>query len=206
MSPGGTMLRVYATLKERIMAGEFAPGERLDPKRIATDLMVSATPVRDVLHRLHGERLIDSWKQEGFRQPAIAEPAIRDLYEWSGELMHVVLRAATRAEDRAESDPVTRSASYVSRVRDCFMRIALRSPNHEHRSAIASLLDRSTLYRAVEQHVLVDALQDVEEIDIAVSQARWPAAGRSLDKFHHRRLRIISSIAADLRPTSVDGR
>ena len=202
MSPGGAMLRVYAALKERIMAGEFAPGEKLDPKRLAADLVISTSPVRDALHRLHGERMIESLRQEGFRQPQIVEPAIRDLYEWSSELMHVVLRAASREGARVDADSEPRSGSYGTRVSECFSRIALQSPNHEHRATVANLLDRTALYRPVEEHVLSDALQDVVHIETAVAQKRWPAAGRALDHFHHRRLRIIGKIAADLRPNS----
>lgn len=35
MSPAGTMARVYQALKARVMAGAFAPGERIDPARLA---------------------------------------------------------------------------------------------------------------------------------------------------------------------------
>lgn len=206
MSPGGAMLRVYAALKDRIMAGEFAPGEKLDPKRLAADLVISTSPVRDALHRLHGERMIESLRQEGFRQPPIVEPFIRDLYEWSGELMHIVLRAVSRAEARTDSDPGSRTGSYGERLSDCFLRLAMRSPNHEHQAAVANLLDRTALYRPVEDHVLSDPLQDVIDIDTAVAQRRWPAAARALDHFHHRRLRIIPQIAADLRPSSMADR
>src|SRR3546814_4258715 len=64
MSPGATMERVYIELKARAMRGEFAPGERLDPAVLARNLEVSATPVRDALHRLSGERIIDSRSEE----------------------------------------------------------------------------------------------------------------------------------------------
>ena len=79
MSPGATMERVYRVLKAQVMHGEFAPGERLDPSVLARDLGASPTPVRDALHRLSGERLVDSWHQEGLRQPIVGEGDLRDL-------------------------------------------------------------------------------------------------------------------------------
>ena len=54
------MERVYIELKARAMRGEFAPGERLDPAVLARNLEVSATPVRDALHRLSGACLRSS--------------------------------------------------------------------------------------------------------------------------------------------------
>ena len=59
------MERVYFELKAKVMRAAFAPGERLDPAQLARNLGVSPTPVRDALHRLSGERLIETWHQEG---------------------------------------------------------------------------------------------------------------------------------------------
>lgn len=199
MSPGATMARVYDTLKARIMAGEFAPGERLDPYQLAPGLASSPTPVREALHRLAGERLVESWQQEGFRQPHIVEPAIRDLYEWSGELMHVVLRAASNAMigfDLIEASP---PQNYVARVADMLLGIAQLSPNHEHRHAVTSLNERSALFRTAEHRVLPDAQDDLTAVEAAVAEARWSDAGRALDQFHRRRLRVVGAIAGMLR-------
>ena len=91
MSPGATMERVYRELKARAMQGEFAPGERLDPSVLARELGASATPVRDALHRLSGERIIDSWHQEGFRQPILAEADLHDLHAWAAALLTLAL-------------------------------------------------------------------------------------------------------------------
>ena len=55
MSPGATMELVYAELKAKVMRGDFAPGERLEPAQLARVLGVSPTPVRDALYRLSGE-------------------------------------------------------------------------------------------------------------------------------------------------------
>lgn len=93
MSPGRTMMRVYGALKTRILAGAFEPGERLDPARFAPLVGTSRTPVRDALHRLSGERLVETWEDEGFRQPFVHEPAIRDLYGWANDVLQAALRA-----------------------------------------------------------------------------------------------------------------
>ncbi len=92
MNAGSTMERVYLDLKARIVGGAYPPGTRLDPFHLAKRLAASPTPVREALHRLSGERIVDSWHQEGFRQPIFAESDLCDLYRWSGALLGLALR------------------------------------------------------------------------------------------------------------------
>ena len=49
---------VYAALCEHIIAGKFAPGERLREAQIATALGVSRTPVREAFARLERQNLL----------------------------------------------------------------------------------------------------------------------------------------------------
>ena len=200
MSPGTTMLRVYETLKARIMAGEFLPGERLDPGRLASGLVASRTPVRDALLKLSGERLVDSWEQEGFRVPVINEPAIRDLYDWTTDVLHVVIRAASRRPATSDRCPPAPQSDYVRAVAGCFHAVASLSPNHEHRAIVTSLNDRSTVVRRAEAIVVVDAEQDIMAVEAAMTRGDWSAVGRAVDHFHRRRLRLVAEIAASLRP------
>ena len=59
MNSGPTSERVYGALRERILANVFAPGARLDPAVLASELASSVTPVRDALHLLAGEQLVE---------------------------------------------------------------------------------------------------------------------------------------------------
>ncbi len=200
MSPGNTMLRVYAELKSRIMAAEFQPGERLDPGRLASGLHASRTPVRDALLQLSGERLVDSWEQEGFRVPHVNESAIRDIYEWTNEVLHVVIRAAARRRLGERRGQALSSGDYGQAVASCFIDIATLSPNHEHRAAITNLTDRSAAFRRAEGSALDGVYADVVTIDAAVAIADWAEVGRAIEHFHRRRIRMVAVIAAELRP------
>lgn len=86
MSPVQAMERSYVTLKQMLREGHFAPGTRLEANRLAGDLGVSMTPVRDVLHRLAGERLVEASSGDGFHVAHFTEAALRDLYEWNSAL------------------------------------------------------------------------------------------------------------------------
>jgi DNA-binding GntR family transcriptional regulator len=50
--------RTYQALRDRILSGELAPFARLAEQRVAEDLAVSRTPVREALKRLMAEGLV----------------------------------------------------------------------------------------------------------------------------------------------------
>jgi DNA-binding GntR family transcriptional regulator len=73
--------QVFAQLKTRLLAGEFPVGRRLGEERLATLLDVSRTPVREALHRLHTEGLVERHPDGGF-VPAVPDvTTMRTLYE-----------------------------------------------------------------------------------------------------------------------------
>jgi DNA-binding GntR family transcriptional regulator len=49
----------YSALRQSILQGDLAPGERLRSDALANDLKVSRTPVREALRRLEAEGLIE---------------------------------------------------------------------------------------------------------------------------------------------------
>ena len=51
-------LLAYTTLREQILTGDLAPGRQLSQVRLARDLGISRTPLREALRRLVEERLI----------------------------------------------------------------------------------------------------------------------------------------------------
>lgn len=58
--------RVYVSLKTRIIDLELGPGERLHVDRLAAQLGVSPTPVREALNRLSAEGIVSSAAYRGF--------------------------------------------------------------------------------------------------------------------------------------------
>lgn len=51
--------RAYAALKSALLAGKFAPGDRLVLRQVADDLGISLTPVRDAVNRLIAEKVLE---------------------------------------------------------------------------------------------------------------------------------------------------
>ncbi len=50
--------RVYRTIRERILSGDYRPGHRVVIDSLATELGVSALPVREAIRRLEAEGLV----------------------------------------------------------------------------------------------------------------------------------------------------
>jgi len=201
MSPGATMERVYHELKARIMRGDYAPGLRLDPVQLARTLSASATPVRDALHRLSGERLVDSWHQEGFRQPLMSEAELGDLYAWSASLL--ILALAGHDEAPLVAGPAyagTDPRDYPEEIDAVLRAIAWRSPNRELRHAVANLVDRSHVVRAAELQIDPHCRSDVAAIDEDLRFGRWSALRAKITRFHRRRALLAGRVVAEIRP------
>jgi DNA-binding GntR family transcriptional regulator len=73
--------KTYEYLKSLIFSGRFRPGERLAEEHLAAELGVSRTPVREALHKLEQDGLIEPLESRGFRIPRDSEKEIEDLFE-----------------------------------------------------------------------------------------------------------------------------
>ena len=73
--------KTYEYLKAGIFSGRFRPGERLAEEHLAEELGVSRTPVREALHKLEQDGLIEPLESRGFCIPRDSEKEIEDLFE-----------------------------------------------------------------------------------------------------------------------------
>ncbi len=72
---------LYKELQRRILDHEFQPGEVLPIRKLARELGVSTTPVREALLRLEGEFLVDRSPNSSARVAEITYKDIRDIVE-----------------------------------------------------------------------------------------------------------------------------
>ena len=73
--------KTYDYLKTNILSGHFIAGERLAEEHLAEELGVSRTPVREALHKLEQEGLIEPLESRGFRVPQDSPEEIEDLFD-----------------------------------------------------------------------------------------------------------------------------
>ena len=199
MSPGATMERVYLDLKARILGGAYPPGTRLDAGQLARTLAASATPVRDALYRLSGERIIESWHQEGFRQPQLTEADIHALYSWTGALLSLALKGRAPPSGLTGPIEIETGADYPDSLDRLFRVIAASCQNGELRLALINAIERSAIMRKVEArideaaHAMLAAMIDDYRF------GRWSALRSKITRFHRRRSRQAGRVAAEIK-------
>ena len=84
--------RTYEHLKSVILSGRFRPGERLGEEHLAEELGVSRTPVREALHKLEQDGLIEPLESRGFCIPHDSPEEIADLFDLRTVLEGYTLR------------------------------------------------------------------------------------------------------------------
>lgn len=72
---------VFNTLRSAIITGELAPGERLMEIKLANELGVSRTPVREALRKLEREGLVITTARKGAEVAPINEKDLREVLE-----------------------------------------------------------------------------------------------------------------------------
>ncbi|MFJ8075816.1 GntR family transcriptional regulator [Streptomyces sp. NPDC096176] len=86
---------------EGIVSGRWKPGERIVERRIATELEVSQTPVREALRELESLRLIESAPNKGVRVRSLTAADLEESYPVRAGLEQI---AAELAADRLADD------------------------------------------------------------------------------------------------------
>lgn len=87
----------YDYLVEQITSSRIRTGERLSENRIATDLGISRTPVREALQRLEQEGLV---RRSGNARFTVAQPTTAEAEEACDLLVLLDTYLATRASER----------------------------------------------------------------------------------------------------------
>lgn len=78
--PGSGHEWIYEVLLRRIVEGEIPPGTRLVESRLAEQLGVSRTPVREALFRLHQEGFVLTSAGRGFSVKPLDDKEARELF------------------------------------------------------------------------------------------------------------------------------
>ena len=108
---------VYEAIREAILSGRFPPEHMLGENALATEFGVSRTPVREALHRLEIEQLVERVPR-GVRVRASSPEEILDIYE-----VRITLEAAAAKQAALRSTELDR------------MRLRAASPRAPRRTA-----------------------------------------------------------------------
>ncbi|OYW46615.1 MAG: hypothetical protein B7Z33_03215 [Sphingomonadales bacterium 12-68-11] len=197
VNAGVTFERVYLALREQLGAGRFAPGQHLEPAVLSQDLNASITPVRDALHRLAGEGLVDTARGEGFRIPRLTEMGLRHLYRWNAVLLDLAARGRADAPwpSRERTVPPT-SAAAVDLTERLFLAVAARAGNPEVSAAVERINARLRPVRHVEFALELGPDDELDLLEQWLDGEADLPFRRALAAYHRRRERAVGDIVA----------
>ncbi len=111
--------KTYEYLKSNILSGNFSPGTRLTEEHLAEELGVSRTPVREALHKLEQDGLIEPLESRGFCIPLDSPEEIEDLFELRTVLEGYTLRIIC---ERITDEQIATIEKIVEKAADAHLR------------------------------------------------------------------------------------
>ena len=118
-SVGGLSSRVYHQIRAEIIRGALVPGESVTEMGLAKDCGVSRTPVREALHQLELEGLVELIPNKGAVILGISPEDICDIYQMramlEGSAAERAAQKATEEEIRKLTEILDLTDFYISR-------------------------------------------------------------------------------------------
>ena len=101
-----TLIRgqIYDRIKQEILSGNISPGSRVLEGRLAKQANVSRTPVREALHVLEMEGILESFPRVGYRVRQITWEEAIEINEIRAVLEPLAARKAIESEDQTHID------------------------------------------------------------------------------------------------------
>jgi DNA-binding GntR family transcriptional regulator len=98
--------QLSARIRERILAGEYAPGAQLLQDNIAAEFGVSKIPVREALVQLRSEGLVDIFAHRGFQVRAVSPSEFAEVFA-----LRLQIEPAAAAFGARRASPADREAA-----------------------------------------------------------------------------------------------
>ena len=121
---------IVNSIVDGVMAGRYAPGQRLIAADLAEEFKVSRAPVREALHMLAGEGVVELIANRGARIRRLTVQERIDFLEFTEALCMLGVRLATERM----GDPACRSA-----IEDAFVRIEESAHRRHSRDFVDAL-------------------------------------------------------------------
>ncbi len=188
--------RIYEHLREQLLNGERAPSEHLIEAKIAKEIGTSRTPVREAMHSLELEGLIESIPRVGYVVKPISEQEVEEICEirmaiegiavrWAMEKAHDKLVEELRknisiAEEKLSAGNAKAFVDLDARFHEIIARhsgsqrlleLAQTLRRHMLRYRIQSIYSVDNVLRAIEGHKGIQRAikkQNLEEVNKAI--------------------------------------
>ncbi|MCC6305280.1 MAG: GntR family transcriptional regulator [Rhodobacteraceae bacterium] len=138
--------RVHALLKERILSLDLPPGMPVEEGRLAAELGVSRTPIREALIRLGAERLVTLLPNRG---AVVADLSLADVRDYFEALEFVQSTTTGLAAGRCDDRGLAAIERHLQEFEDCAARRdsnRMIETNRDFHVAIAAAAGNRCLY------------------------------------------------------------
>jgi len=205
-----TQDRIYNAIKADYQEGLYRPGSRIDLQAIADRHRASTTPVREAIHRLIGERLVEPHGEGGFQLAVPDAERLIHLYAWYCQqvlgALHLLHEGAlTRAlEPFRVSAPAKGIHQQTERVARVFEAIANATKNLEIAHQIAAGNERLHYVRRAEGLLFPNIGRELLGLTRNGKLSGIPNLRRRITAYHDRRILHAGAIADALRRVGPD--
>lgn len=183
-------------LRNQLRSGSLVSGEPLTITDLADDLGLSATPVREALSRLAGERLIEDRRGRGYFAPRLDVSDLVELYGLRRLYLVEALAASAAAAPFPEGEVDGSSAPPAMQLTQVLDRVVARAGNRALFDAYRQVGERLAPCVRVEPQVF--AVSD-EIDDLRNASAHSDRMADVLDHLHSKRRRQASDLLRVLR-------
>jgi len=101
--------KTYQFVKEKILSRKYKPGQNITDSRIANELKVSRTPVREALRRLEHEGLLINSAGRGWTVFSLSLEDIHEIFEIKIELEGLIAKKAASCKDQKKKTVLKKS-------------------------------------------------------------------------------------------------
>lgn len=105
---------VTEILRNRILQGEYEIGEKLTESKIAAELKVSRTPIRDAFRQLEKEQLVEYIPNKGCFAKGFSKEDMRDIYVVRKAVEELAIRQVVY---RADDEDIRKLSEQLDRMR-----------------------------------------------------------------------------------------
>lgn len=111
-----TTQRAYIALREAIITGAIAPGEKLKVETLKSTLETGASPVREALSLLTSDQLVERRDQRGFRVAVANKNQFEEILSLRCKLEDLALRASIETAGQEWEEQLVLSHHHMSKA------------------------------------------------------------------------------------------
>ncbi len=177
--------QIYEVLKEIILLGKIAPGERMIESNIAEDLRTSRTPVREAFQRLTQDGLAERVPQGGVRVTVITPRMVKEVF---GIRAVLEVYAVDLACDNIEAGTIIKLKGLAQQARKLLSSPEANDPEELIKLWKINTLFHETIYRAAGSEHL---LKIVDQLNSLVRRFRFLSMRKTRIRAWDQHERII---------------